>query len=263
MAVNPLFCNGQPADRASLAAALVNYGHFTSMQVRAHAVQGLGFHLHRLASATQALFGVELDLVQLERWMAQALLQAGMADASLRVTVFSSAFDFRTPLAAVPVDVLVAVSPPVSLSAARSVCTVRYQRDMPGVKHVGTFGLFAQRRAAMEAGFDDALFISDQGHVSEGTTWNLAVRHEGRLVWPSADALRGSAEALMRKYWGGPQEMRALTAGELDGIDAAFACNASGLWALSAIDGRPLPGSEALAEEGRRALAMAPWEPLR
>lgn len=262
-AVRPVFCNGQPADAASLAAALVNYGHFTSLQVRGHAVQGLGLHLQRLAIATRSLFGVELDVAQVQRWMAEALAQAGVADASLRVTVFSAAFDFRTPRAAVPVDVLVAVSPQVALTAAGSVRTVRYQRDMAGVKHVGTFGLFAQRRAAMEAGFDDALFVTADGDVSEGTTWNLAV-HDGRqLIWPRAPALRGTAEALLRAYWEGPQAVRPLPSAELAGMPAAFACNASGVWALSAIDGRRLPGSEAFAEEGRRALAMAPWDPLR
>ncbi len=262
MAVNQLFCNGRPADTASLAAALVNYGHFTSMQVRDHAVQGLGLHLNRLAEATQRLFGVRLDAAQVRRWMAEALAQAGVADASLRVTVFSPAFDFRAPLEPVPVDVLVAVSPPVTLTAARSVRTVRYQRDMPDVKHVGTFGLFAQRRAAMAAGFDDALFIAPKGRVSEGTTWNLAVRYERRLTWPDADVLHGITEALVQMSWLGPQDMQPLTLRQLDEVEAAFACNANGVWALSAIDGRPLPRSEALAEEGREALAKARWEPL-
>jgi len=262
MAVNPVFCNGQPADAASLAAALVNYGHFTSMQVRDHAVQGLGLHLDRLAPATQTLFGVRLDVAQVQRWMAEAMVQAGVADASLRVTVFSPAFDFRAPLEPVPVDVLVAVSPPVTLTAARSVRTVRYQRDMPEVKHVGTFGLFAQRRAAMEAGFDDALFISPKNRVSEGTTWNLAVLHERKLIWPDADALRGTTEALVQMSWREPQDRQPLTLRQLDGVEAAFACNSTGVWALSAIDGRPLPRSEALAEEGREALGKARWEPL-
>ena len=35
--MNRLFCNGEPADAALLSAALVNYGHFTSLQVRAGA----------------------------------------------------------------------------------------------------------------------------------------------------------------------------------------------------------------------------------
>ena len=38
-------CNGQPVQVEDLLPALVNYGHFTSLQVRGHAVQGLDLHL--------------------------------------------------------------------------------------------------------------------------------------------------------------------------------------------------------------------------
>src|ERR1700679_3527084 len=41
--------------------AIVNYGHFTSMQVRGGAVRGLGLHLSRLDLATRELFGTALD----------------------------------------------------------------------------------------------------------------------------------------------------------------------------------------------------------
>jgi branched-subunit amino acid aminotransferase/4-amino-4-deoxychorismate lyase len=257
-----LTCNGQPTQVEDLLPALVNYGHFTSLQVRGGAVQGLDLHLARLLQATRELFGSELDTAQVRGWMAQALQRAGLADASLRVTVFSRHFDFRDPLARVAVDVLVAVSAPVSLSAPRRVRSVTWQRELPQIKHVGTFGLFAQRRAAMADGFDDALFVDTQGHVSEGTTWNVAVHDGHQLIWPRAAALRGTAEALLRAHWNGPQVCRPLPAGALHGVQAAFACNASGLWALESIDGRALTGSLALAEQGRAVLAGLPWQPL-
>ena len=54
--------NGEPATAEQLAyPAIVNYGHFTAMQVRRGAVRGLGLHLARLDSATRELFGVGLD----------------------------------------------------------------------------------------------------------------------------------------------------------------------------------------------------------
>lgn len=255
-------CNGVPAQVEDLLPALVNYGHFTSLQARGHAVQGLDLHLVRLSQATRELFGSELDVAQVRGWMAQALQQAGLADASLRVTVFSRRFDFRDPLAEVPVDVLVAVSAPVALAAAKRVCSVGWQREWPQIKHVGTFGLFAQRRAARAAGFDDALLVAADGQVSEGTTWNLAVHDGERLIWPQAPALRGTAEALLQQHWPGPQLTRPLALADLAGVKAALACNASGLWALDAIDGQALPGSEALAEQGRAVLAGVPWDDL-
>lgn len=260
--MHAVFCNGRPADAATLSAALVNYGHFTSMQVRGGAVQGLDLHLRRLADATAVLFETSLDVAQVRRWMDDALRQAGSAEASVRVTVFSSAFDFRDPLAAVAVDVLVAVAPAVRLTAPRSVRTVRFQRELPAVKHVGTFALLHQRRQAMRAGFDDALLLTCEGLASEGTTWNLAVHDGSELVWPQAPALRGTTEALVRAQWQGPQVVRPLPVAELAAMPAAFACNASGVWPLTAIDGRSLPGSATLAEQARQALARAAWQPL-
>lgn len=256
------FCNGAPADVAALGAALTNYGHFTSLQVRAAAVQGLDLHLQRLQQATQALFGTALDTHQVQAWMRDAVQRTGMPDASLRVTVFSRAFDFRQPLAAVPVDVLVGVSAAVDLRAARRVRCVAYQRDLPALKHVGTFGLFQQRREAMAAGFDDAVFIGRDGMLSEGSTWNLGLHDGTQLIWPQAPALRGTAEALLQQHWAEPQCVRAVSAAELDRMPAAFACNASGIWALAAVDGRVLPGSEALAAQGRAVLANVPWQAL-
>lgn len=255
-------CNGATARAEDLLPALTNYGHFTSLQVRRHAVQGLDLHLQRLAKATRELFGSTLDIAQVQAWMAQALQQAGQVDASMRVTVFSRRFDFRDPLASVPVDVLVAVSAPVVLTAPKRVRSVTAQRELPQIKHVGTFGLFAQRRAALAAGFDDALLVTADGQISEGTTWNLAVHDGEHLVWPQAPALRGTAEALLQAGWAGPQQIRPLRMDALAGMQAAFACNASGLWALDAIDGYALPGSQALAEQGRAVLAGVPWQPL-
>lgn len=256
-------CNGRPAQVEDLLPALVNYGHFTSMQVRGHAVQGLALHLARLSQATRELFGSKLDVVQVQAWMTQALKQAGQGDASLRVTVYSRHFDFRNPLAAVPVDVLVAVSAPVALTAPKRVRSVVWQRELPQIKHVGTFGLFAERRAAMAAGFDDVLFVSATGGISEGSTWNLALHDGERLLWPQAPALRGTAEALLQRHWPGAQATQALRVADLADVKAAFACNASGLWALEAIDGRVLPGSQALAEQGRAVLAGVPWDALQ
>ena len=80
--MNRLFCNGEPADAALLSAALVNYGHFTSLQVRAGAAQGWALHMQRLQQGTRELFDAELDEVQLRHWLRQALAQCGVVDAT-------------------------------------------------------------------------------------------------------------------------------------------------------------------------------------
>ena len=261
-----LFCNGEPADAALLGPALVNYGHFTSLQVRAGAVQGWELHWQRLQQGTRELFDATLDQAQLRHWLRQALAQCGVEDASLRITVFARAFDFRQPLRVVPVDVLVGVGAPASLPAdARTVLPVNYQRELPQLKHVGTFGLFQQRRIAMRAGFDDALLLDAAGRISEGSTWNIVFGDGDQVIWPQAEALRGTTAQLLvagLQREGALQQWRELRLADLPGISAAVACNASGLWPLARIGGQGFAGSAALWQRLRRVLDAAAWEPL-
>lgn len=261
-----LFCNGQLADAGALSAALVNYGHFTSLQVRSGAVQGWALHLQRLQQGTRELFGVELDCVQVVAWLRQALQQLDAADASVRITVFSRQFDFRQPLRAVPVDVLVAIAAPASIPAiARSVLPLPYQRELAHIKHVGTFPLFQLRRQALQRGFDDALFVDAQGRISEGTTWNLAFWDGTQVCWPQASALRGSTERLLMDglaALGQLQHHADMHVPTLARCNGAVAFNATGIWPLAAIGEQRLEQSEVLLVRLQSALAQMPWLPL-
>jgi branched-subunit amino acid aminotransferase/4-amino-4-deoxychorismate lyase len=258
-----VYCNGRLATAEELAGALVNYGHFTSLQVRNGAVQGLDLHLRRLRQGTEALFGSTLDGSRVQAWMHQALTAEGVADASLRVTVFSRAFDFRQPLQPVSVDVLVAVAPPTSVPMLpRRMCSVPYQRELPHLKHVGTFALFQHRRQALQAGFDDALFVDVQGRVSEGTTWNVAFARNGEVVWPQAPALRGTHERLLQAGWGGSPALAPVALEQLGGFDAAIGLNAAGVWPIASVDGYVFGGSEDLAQRASATIAAQPWQPL-
>ena len=261
-----LSCNGEPVEAALVGAALVNYGHFTSLQVRGGAVQGWALHMRRLQQGTRELFDAELDEAQLLGWLRQALERSGMTDASLRITVFSRAFDFRQPLRPVPVDVLVGVAAPASAPAnARAVLPVRYQRELPQLKHVGTFPLFQYRRLALRQGFDDAVFVDAAGRVSEGSTWNVAFLAGDEVLWPQAEALRGTAEQLLvagLEQLGMAQSWQAIPLDALPGVSGAVACNATGLWPLARIGDCRFADSQALLDRLRQALAQAPWRPL-
>lgn len=259
-----LYCNGRVASADDLAGALTNYGHFTSLQVRGGAVQGLDLHLQRLQQGTDALFATALDLDQTLAWMQHAVYADNLRDASLRVTVFSRQFDFRRPLRAVAVEVLVAVSAPVVVPAtARRLRSVAYQRELPQLKHVGTFPLFEHRRRALQAGFDDALFVTGEGQVSEGSTWNIAFQRGEQIVWPLAPALRGTQERLLQAGFApARQQVRAVALAELDRFDGAIACNSAGVWPISAIDAVAFSASEAFCQRARGILESAPWQPL-
>lgn len=258
--------NGSPAGADDLRAlALSNYGHFTSMQVRGRAVRGLDLHLARLRDATRELFGVELDEAFVLDCMRKALDAHG-GDCSLRVTVFSRAFDYRDPSRAVGIDVLATTSP-ASNGAARPlrVKSVEFVRPLPQVKHVATFPLFHHRRQARLAGFDDALFVDAQGQLVEGSVWNLGLWDGQGVVWPQGPALRGTMEQLLQsglEESGVPQQVRPVRLDEVAHFPAAFAVNATGLQPIAGVDGHDLAESPELMALLERSLATRPWQPI-
>lgn len=117
--------NGSPASVEDLRTiALVNYGHFTSMQVRHGCVRGFDLHLSRLERATQELFGRSLDIARVRFWMRRAVGD-GADPLSLRVNVFAQQLDRDRLNVPVAPDVL--VTSVAARSIARSplrLCTV-------------------------------------------------------------------------------------------------------------------------------------------
>lgn len=261
------FLNGKPASADDLRTlALANYGHFTSMQVRGGAVQGRALHVQRLQEATLALFGTQLDGDGALKLAARALGEASLRDASVRVTVFSTRFDYRDPSRSVMPDVLVSLSPASSPDKpALRVKSYPFVRPLPQVKHVGTFPLFHYRRQALADGYDDALFVDPAGQVVEGSIWNLGLWDGRSVVWPEGPALRGTAERLLQRGLdeaGIPQRSVPVGMGALGGFRAAFACNASGLQSVVAADAVAWEPDTALMARLRVALDSQPWVPL-
>lgn len=260
------FLNGQPATADDLRAlALTNYGHFSSMQVRGRAVQGLDLHLRRLQSATRELFDADLPAARILDNLRIAL-DAGDADCSLRFTVFARSFDYRQPVGDFLPDLLVSLSPPASADKpAIRLKSYPFVRPLAHIKHVGTFPLFHYRRLAIQAGSDDALFVTPDGAVSEGSIWNIGFWDGEAVVWPEAPALRGVAEQLLEAGLRGldiPQRRRRVTLVEAKGFKAAFAANASGIQPVLGIDGAVFGRDETLMARLKAALAGQPWQPI-
>jgi branched-subunit amino acid aminotransferase/4-amino-4-deoxychorismate lyase len=190
--------NGKPAtvDDLRLLAAN-NYGHFTAMRVVDGKVRGLKFHLDRLKQSTLELFGSELDTAFVRACVRRAIGDESGA-LSVRVNVFSRAYDRERPSAKVDAHVLVMVNRASNPSSAPlRVKSFRYERESPHIKHVGTFPLFQHRRLAQQAGFDDALFVDRNGCVSEGSIWNIGFFDGEGVVWPNAPQLEGASKHLL------------------------------------------------------------------
>jgi 4-amino-4-deoxychorismate lyase len=227
MSIDRMELNGQMPETAELGfLAQVNYGHFTTMQVRDRAARGFGLHLQRLQNATRELFGTELDVDRVREWVRQ-ILEGGAL--TLRITVFSLALDRRHLDRPVPVDVLVSVGKAAtSRTTPLRLRSVRHERVLPGFKHVGTFDLFHHWRQAQQAGFDDVVFTTSDGEISEGSIWNIGFRQGKRVVWPDAPALPGITMPLLDAGLhdqGIETEVRPIFLEQLGQFDGAFALN--------------------------------------
>ncbi|PZP06419.1 MAG: class IV aminotransferase [Sphingomonas hengshuiensis] len=242
-----------------------NYGHFTSMQVRGHAVQGLDLHLARLREGNRELFDAGFDADAARAAMRDAVRHAG-GECALRVTAFAPDFDPRRPDRPLVPVLLVSTAPPSSLPVSPlRVCSTVFSRPLPQVKHIDTFPLFHARRVAMQVGFDDALFVDADGRIGEGSTWNIGFWDGQSVVWPGAPALRGTAEALLcggLDALGIARQVREVRLADLSRFRAAFACNATGVQVIRGVDIWDFGGDPTLLPMLVQARGQSSWLPI-
>ncbi|MFF7060201.1 aminotransferase class IV family protein [Achromobacter spanius] len=192
--------NGQPATISDLSPlAFAGYAHFTAMQVRGGQVRGLDLHLARLRAASLQMFGQALPDATLLNALRSAI-QAGPADVSLVLTVYSPAGEFTVAGADVRPDVLVRTGPPSSGPAGPLALTaVPHERMLPSIKHVGEVAKTYLLRQAVAQGADDAAFVDRHGRLSEASIWNLAFWDGQAVVWPDAAMLTGTTMGIVQR----------------------------------------------------------------
>jgi branched-subunit amino acid aminotransferase/4-amino-4-deoxychorismate lyase len=241
--------NGRPATVEQLTQpAVLNYGHFTVMLVRGGRAQGLGLHLDRLVAATRELFDAPLDPDLVQHHIRQAL--ADTPDAYVRVNVFQLEDE-----PAVMVSVRPPPEPPAAPVRLRS---VRYQRPVPHVKHVGSFAQIYHGERARRDGFDDALLVGADGTVSETSTGNLAVLGSDALIWPDGPHLAGITMQLLAGAV--PSRRAAVRLADAPSFAAALVTNSISIAAVAAIDGVTIPVDTARMRTVHDAYAAVAWD---
>ncbi|MCO6004249.1 aminotransferase class IV family protein [Actinoallomurus purpureus] len=236
--------------------ALVNYGHLTVMQVRDRRTRGLDLHLARLDAANRELFGLGLDGDRVRGHIRHALGD-DIPDATIRVTVFR-------PVDAEDVSVMVIVRPPGGMPAApQGLRTVRYERPVAHIKHVGAFGQIHHRMAAEREGFDDALLTGPGGVISETSIANVGFFDGDSVVWPDAPALRGITMQVLEPALaarGLPSRRRTVRVADLPAFDTVFVANSGGVAPVDRVDDLTLPVDPGLVETLTEAYASVPWD---
>lgn len=76
---------------------------------------------------------------------------------------------------------------------------IKHERPLSEIKHVGEIGKTYYLHQAVQQGFDDAVFIDQNGHLSEGSIWNLAFWDGEAVIWPEARMLKGTMMAAVQR----------------------------------------------------------------
>ena len=193
----------------------------------------------------------------------RASLRAALAGydgrASVRVQLFLPAITMRRADALGRPSVLIRVSGPLgALAGPLRLKSQVYERETPHLKHAGTYGLTRAIRAAKAVDFDDALFVTRDGHVAEGSIWNIGFIEGQTVVWPRAPMLAGTGQVLVERGLeavGLSSTARPIKLSDVASFDGAFICNsATPATAVSAIDDARL-----LTDSGMIARLEAAW----
>ncbi|MEV7415357.1 aminotransferase class IV [Streptomyces sp. NPDC089919] len=235
------------------------FGHMTAMQVRDGRVQGLALHLARLDAATRELFGQGLDGGRVLARMRQALAEAGVRDAAVRVYVYAA------PGADDPVTLVIVRPPTPAPAGPQRLRSVPYVRPFAHLKHVGVFGQGLHLRQVQAAGYDEALLVAPDGTVAEGAITNVGFVAGDTIVWPAGPQLVGTAMRLLRRQLedaGLAWRQEPVRLDDLARFDGAFVCNSIGLAPVARIDDLDLPHDGPLLRALPGLLEQVPWDAL-
>ena len=245
-------------------------GIFETLRVRAARPTELPEHIARLRRSAA---GLDIPLpddidASLSAGIAELLAADGLdrldGDASVRITVSRGAFRGRGLLppdeVVVPTIVIQAwpvVAPPAGhLERGLRLVTSAVRRDpsspLATLKTTSRADYVVARLEARRAGADDALFLTIDGHLSEGTTANVFLVRPGRdegppeLATPSLDCaiLPGTTRSWLLG-WAPTVGLRAmetrLTPADLAAADEAFlSSSVAGILPVTAFEGDPV-----------------------
>ncbi|WP_329006106.1 aminotransferase class IV [Kribbella sp. NBC_00709] len=165
-----------------------SFGHFTSMQVRDGKVDGLDLHFERLDRSTREVFGQPLPADRVRADLQTALAES--LDLSVRINVF---WTDRLRL-------LTRIGPPIAPGTQPvRLLAVQHERAVPHLKHTGTFDLIYYAHKAEQAGYDDAVFHTASGEISEASIWNICFARGTDIVFPAAPVLPGIRQQVLQR----------------------------------------------------------------
>jgi branched-chain amino acid aminotransferase len=265
-------------------------GIFETLRVRGARATELAEHIARLRSSAA---GLDIDLPEdldevLGVGIADLLVANGLdgpaGDASVRITVSRGAYRGRgllppdeTVAATIAIQAWPVVAPPAGhLERGLRLVASTVRRDpanpLATLKTTSRADYVYARLEARRAGADDALFLTTDGHLSEGTTANIFLVRRGaddveELATPSLDCaiLPGTTRSWLL-VWAARTGLRPvegwLSKADLASADEAFlSSSVAGVLPVTSFEGDPIgdgrPGPWTLGARADREAMIA------
>ena len=273
-----------PADGAHVSAFDRGFqlgdGIFETLRARSGRVAEEDEHLARLRRSAAGLdIALPVDVDDRIRAGIRDLLEAeglagAAADASVRITVTRGAFRGRgllPPPGAVPPTIAIqawpiAPPPPGHLADGLHLVASDIRRDpenpLATLKTTSRADFVHARLEARRAGADDALFLTTDGHLSEGTSANVFIVRGDELATPDlACAILPGTTRSWVLGWAARAGLRPiegwLTTRDLAEADEAFLCSSvAGILPVTSFEARPIgdgrPGPVTLRARAER-----------
>lgn len=187
-------------------------GCFETLLVREKHPFNLDRHIDRMADSAQLL---HIECPERQQWIdaiAVALHHWGSAEGMMRLLLSrgresdSSHYTALVMIRPVPAPVLAARTKGVRLLAINRGYSLDYSSTSPWQLHGAKLLSYATNKAAtryaQEQGYDDGLYISQDGYVLEGPKASLIINRQGQLHTPSPDTgvLPGTTQSALFEH---------------------------------------------------------------
>lgn len=210
-----IYINGEylPRDRAKVSVFdrgfLLGDGIFETIRAYDGKIFKLGDHLDRLFRSAD---GIQLSILHTREEFRDILYQIleknELKDALIRITITRGEGEVGSilPPSVEPTVTILprpfAGYPPAFYEKGVKILTVKNQHPLlsglcPGVKSTSFQKNILVKMQAQQKGVDDAVLLDGRGYATEGTTSNLFIVKEGRLITPSLEV--GILEGITRK----------------------------------------------------------------
>ena len=211
-------------------AVLRGYGVFDFLRTYNGEPFELDAHIRRLfRSAELLMLEMPWTVEDIHAIVDDTLSRNSYPESNIRIVVTGGTSPSRltpagNPRLIVMVDP-VTVLPTHYFSDGVKLITYNYVRDFPGAKSLNYIPAIIALKQAQAQDAIDALFVDDDGNVLEGTTNNLFIFKDGRLITSPADAiLPGITRGVVLELAQGQFEVdvRPMTLAEVYAADEAF-----------------------------------------